>query len=107
MVIAPTPATPSSINERCREITPPNLPAVDLDNDYIEPESPTGADALIYDEEDEDNISSISASPYNQPKQSTNDDPSPLPHPSVARDDYNPSKLTYAISRSFLCLLLT
>ena len=99
VVITPAVATPLLTNGRCLEAPPPNVPAVDLDNDYIEPESPTGTDALIYDDdEDEDeggNTSSSSVSPHNQPQQSNgsaDEDLSILPCPPMVRDDYNPSK---------------
>jgi len=68
------------------------LSTVDLDNDYIEPESPTGVDALIYDEDDNDDDDiNISSRP------STNHSPIEIiefipPYQQTIRDDYNPSK---------------
>ncbi|CAF4545816.1 unnamed protein product, partial [Rotaria magnacalcarata] len=68
---------------------------MDLDNDYIEPESPTGIDALIYDdeeiEEDDNNISVTSTSSTSHlPNDFSQFIISPT---STTRDDYNPSKI--------------
>lgn len=70
---------------------------VDLDNDYIEPESPTGIDALLYDDDDELNHTnshsrSSSISQKQQPE-SPGDHPEYLSHiqqHQPMRDDYNP-----------------
>ncbi|CAF4310698.1 unnamed protein product, partial [Adineta steineri] len=45
-VISPPPRVESN------EVSNATFQPVDLDNDYIEPESPTGIDALIYDDDD-------------------------------------------------------
>lgn len=63
---------------------------VDLDNDYIEPESPTGIDALIYDEDDnnDDNNNNTNISSHS-PVENTE---VITPYQPIIRDDYNPSK---------------
>lgn len=75
----------------------PTFAPVDLDNDYIEPESPTGIDALLYDDDDDLNnptthsrTSSVTSHP-----QSPADNPEypPLSQP-IVRDDYNPLAAT-------------
>ncbi|CAF0765224.1 unnamed protein product [Adineta steineri] len=60
--------------------------ADDSDNDYIEPESPTGADALIYDDDEDDLNNNLNQSPTDN-----TEDNNPYQH--VVRDDYNPSKV--------------
>jgi hypothetical protein len=71
------------------------LSAVDLDNDYIEPESPTGVDALIYDDDDNNdddlNNTPTSSRPSisHSPVENTELNP---PQEIIILDDYNPSK---------------
>jgi hypothetical protein len=64
----------------------PTFPVADLDNDYIEPESPTGIDALIYDDDDHDDNEDINSSSIDNPELT-------LPCQQVILDDYNPSKI--------------
>lgn len=73
-----------------QESNPP-MSTVDVDNDYIEPESPTGIDALIYDEEDnEDDVNSSSrSSTTRSPTENVEDI---LPYQPIVREDYNPLK---------------
>ena len=73
----------------------------DLDNDYIEPESPTGIDALIYndddnnnnhngDHDDDDSLNNINtSSSCHSPSDTTE---CSIPYQPIIRDDYNPSK---------------
>ncbi len=76
------------------ETNPATTSTVDLDNDYIEPESPTGADALIYDEEENDDDSN---NRNTSPRPSTIHSPvetpeEVLPVQQIIRADYNPLK---------------
>jgi len=66
--------------------TNPTYSSIDVDNDYIEPESPTGIDALIYDDDDDlNNASSYSrSSSVSQSKSSNSPTETPI------REDYNP-----------------
>ncbi len=68
--------------------------SIDLDNDYIEPESPTGIDALIYDEDDNDNdLNNTNISSHSSTNHSPVDNTEfILPYQQTIRDDYNPSK---------------
>lgn len=69
----------------------PPASTTDQDNDYIEPESPTGVDALIYDEEDnDDDVNSSSRSSTS--RSSTENVEDVLPYQPVVREDYNPLK---------------
>ncbi len=79
-----------------REELNPTFSSVDLDNDYIEPESPTGSDALIYDDDDDlHNISTHSRPSTIQQQSSHPESPGdnheylPPTEPTI-RDDYNP-----------------
>lgn len=80
-----------------REEPNPTYTSADLDNDYIEPESPTGIDALLYDDDDDLNnpsthsrTSSITSHP-----QSPADNPEhPPPMQPTIRADYNPIAAT-------------
>ena len=83
--VAPAPIPPP-----VEESNPP-VSTVDVDNDYIEPESPTGIDALIYDEEDNDDDvnSSSRSSTSRSPTENTDDI---LPYQPIIREDYNPVK---------------
>ncbi len=83
-----------------REESNPTFSAVDLDNDYIEPESPTGIDALLYDDDDDLNSTSTHSRPSTmQSQQSHPESPSdnheylPPTQPTI-RDDYNPLAAT-------------
>ncbi|CAF4702320.1 unnamed protein product [Rotaria sp. Silwood1] len=76
----------------------PIFSTVDCDNDYIEPESPTGIDALIYDDDDADdddndlnNVNNSSCSSIIH--SSNNNTEYILPYQPIIRDDYNPSKI--------------
>jgi hypothetical protein len=76
---------------------------VDSDDDYIEPESPTGIDALLYDDDDDidlQNITSSSHSPMSQTNLPGEDDTSPYTAP--IRDDYNPSKAQNETASTYL-----
>ena len=73
--------------------TNPTTSTVDPDNDYIEPESPTGADALIYDEEDndDDDATHLNTSPRPSTIHSAAETAEEtLPSQQIIRDDYNP-----------------
>jgi hypothetical protein len=95
-------ATPSITASSVREESNPIYPIGDLDNDYIEPESPTGIDALLYDDDDDLNNVSIpsrsSSNPqqHQQQQQQQQMDSSGDNHDylsmaqSTVRDDYNP-----------------
>ncbi|CAF0951740.1 unnamed protein product [Rotaria sordida] len=86
----------SPIHEESNEVSNPIFPAVDLDNDYIEPESPTGIDALLYDDDDDvNNVSINSRSSIIQQQQQHPESPGDNneclpPAPQPIRDDYNP-----------------
>lgn len=87
---------PVRIPSPVREDPPPMYPALDLDNDYIEPESPTGIDALLYDDDDDVN-SSHTPSRSSSIQQQTSHPESPgdnhdylPPAQQTIRDDYNP-----------------
>jgi hypothetical protein len=87
------PSTPP-IREESSEVSNSTFQPVDLDNDYIEPESPTGIDALLYDDDDDlnnSNAHSRSLAIQQQHPQSPGDNNEYLPpaQPST-RDDYNP-----------------
>ncbi|CAM4944756.1 unnamed protein product [Rotaria socialis] len=71
------------------------LSTMDLDNDYIEPESPTGVDALIYDDEEvEEDDNNISVTSISSTSHSPNDfSEFMISSTSTTRDDYNPSKI--------------
>ena len=82
-----------------REEPAPIFSSVDLDNDYIEPESPTGIDALLYDDDDDLNNSTNNSRPTTiQQQQSSSSSSSHPESPSdnheypqpTNRDDYNP-----------------
>ncbi|CAF1212957.1 unnamed protein product [Rotaria sordida] len=83
------------------EQSDPIFSAVDLDNDYIEPESPTGIDALIYDDNDDDDdddndngLNNINKSSCSSTNPSSNDNTEyNMPYQPIIRDDYNPSKI--------------
>ena len=91
----------------------PVFPSVDLDNDYIEPESPTGVDALLYDDDDDDDddndLNSSSAhsrlsSVQQQHSKSPSDNNDYLPSlQQPVRDDYNP--LTASKSKTDTALM--
>jgi hypothetical protein len=79
-----------------REESNPTFPSVDLDNDYIEPESPTGIDALLYDDDDDlNNMSTHSRQSSIQQQLSHPESPGdnheylPPTQPTI-RGDYNP-----------------
>ena len=66
---------------------------VDIDNDYIEPESPTGIDALLYDDDDDlNNVGTHSRpSTSHQLSESSGDNTDYVPSvPTSVRNDYNP-----------------
>ena len=66
---------------------------VDIDNDYIEPESPTGIDALLYDDDDDlNNVGTHSRSSIShQLSESSGDNNDYVPSvPTSVRNDYNP-----------------
>ena len=76
-----------------REEPNPTYASVDLDNDYIEPESPTGIDALLYDDDDDLNNPSThsrTSSITSHPQSPAENPEYPLPMQSTSRDDYNP-----------------
>ncbi|CAF2879709.1 unnamed protein product [Rotaria sp. Silwood2] len=81
------------------EQSTPIFLTVDLDNDYIEPESPTGIDALIYDEDEDDDdddndLNNINNSSCPSIIHSSNDNTEyVMPYQTIVRDDYNPSKI--------------
>ncbi|CAF2371700.1 unnamed protein product [Rotaria sp. Silwood2] len=87
------PSTPP-VHEESNEASNVVFPAVDLDNDYIEPESPTGIDALLYDDDDDLNnisLNSRSSIVQQQHPESPGDNNECLPPaPQPIRDDYNP-----------------
>jgi hypothetical protein len=84
-----TEVLPPTSSAKKIEETNPTVSTVDPDNDYIEPESPTGVDALIYDEEENDDDSShVNTSP--RPSVETVEEI--LPSQQIIRDDYNPLK---------------
>jgi hypothetical protein len=76
------------------EETNPAVSSLDADNDYIEPESPTGADALIYDEdENDDEPENPNTSPQSSTIHSNVETPEEtLPVQQTIRADYNPLK---------------
>lgn len=80
------------------EETNPTVSSLDADNDYIEPESPTGADALIYDDDESDdeannpNISPESVTMHSHVET--------LPVQQTTRADYNPLKAKNAATSS-------
>jgi hypothetical protein len=82
-------------NESINLLPPPviseqlNCPADDPDNDYIEPESPTGVDALIYDDDENDDLNNINTSSHS----SIDNTEYNIPYQQIIRDDYNPSKI--------------
>jgi len=80
------------LNLPIAEQSNPMLSTVDLDNDYIEPESPTGVDALIYDEDDNDDDINISSRPSTNHSPIENTEFIPPYQQTIIRDDYNPSK---------------
>ncbi|CAF1064615.1 unnamed protein product [Adineta steineri] len=86
-VISPPPRIESN------EVSNATFQPVDLDNDYIEPESPTGIDALLYDDDDDlNNMHSHSrhaTTLQHVDSPGDNNDYFPPVQPSV-RDDYNP-----------------
>ncbi|CAF0934143.1 unnamed protein product [Adineta steineri] len=86
-VISPPPRVESN------EVSNATFQPVDLDNDYIEPESPTGIDALIYDDDDDlNNMHSHSrhaTTLQHVDSPGDNNDYFPPVQTSV-RDDYNP-----------------
>ncbi|CAF1066466.1 unnamed protein product [Adineta ricciae] len=66
---------------------------VDIDNDYIEPESPTGIDALLYDDDDDLNNAGTHSRPSisHQLSESSGDNTDYVPSvPASVRNDYNP-----------------
>ena len=68
--------------------------SADSDDDYIEPESPTGADALIYDDEDEEENETVPVQASIDVIDLTQDDSPPRStFQNLPRDDYNPSKM--------------
>lgn len=91
-----SPASPP--HQELNESSNPVFPSADLDNDYIEPESPTGIDALLYDDDDDFNNTSIhsrssTVQPQQQPShsESSGDNNESFPPASQpVRDDYNP-----------------
>ncbi|CAF3370644.1 unnamed protein product [Rotaria sp. Silwood1] len=86
----------SPIHEESNEVSNPIFPAVDLDNDYIEPESPTGIDALLYDDDEDLNNTSVNSrssiiQQQQQHPESPGDNNECLPPAlQLIRDDYNP-----------------
>ena len=91
-----------------QEESNPVYSVVDLDNDYIEPESPTGIDALLYDDDEEMNNISSHSRPSNIPqKQQQPDSPgenaeylSHIQQQATIRDDYNPLTASKAKTES-------
>ena len=85
---------PSPVQKTFSDASSSHFSSVDLDNDYIEPESPTGIDALLYDDDDDLNHTTTSQSrPSSIPQHqdSTGDNQDYLPSlPQPVRDDYNP-----------------
>ncbi len=79
-----------------REESNPTFSSADLDNDYIEPESPTGIDALLYDDDDDlNNSNTHSRSSTIQQQSSHPESPGDNheyfpPTQQTVRDDYNP-----------------
>lgn len=80
-----------------REDPTPMYSALDLDNDYIEPESPTGIDALLYDDDDDfstsnthSRSSSIQQQTSHPESPGDNHDYLPTSAQQTVRDDYNP-----------------
>ncbi|CAM4927111.1 unnamed protein product [Rotaria socialis] len=93
----PKPPSISPTHEEPSESSNPIFSSADLDNDYIEPESPTGIDALLYDDDDDlNNVSihsrsSIVQQPQPQHSESPSDNNECLASaPQGIRDDYNP-----------------
>ena len=84
----------SPVHKTFSDASSSHFSSVDLDNDYIEPESPTGIDALLYDDDDDLNQTTTSQSrPSSMPqhRDSTGDNQEYLPSlPQPVRDDYNP-----------------
>ena len=76
-----------------RDEPTPTFAPVDLDNDYIEPESPTGIDALLYDDDDDLNnpgTHSRTSSVTSHPRSPAETPDYPPPSQPIVRDDYNP-----------------
>ena len=84
----PTPVTKPSATTSAN----PVYPATDADNDYIEPESPTGIDALIYDDDDDLNSGNSYSRSSSISQAKSSDSPTEITpefYPTT-RDDYNP-----------------
>jgi hypothetical protein len=98
----PTPIKPSieppkpTSRSPIREESNPTFAPVDLDNDYIEPESPTGIDALLYDDDDDTHSRPLTIPQQPESPSDNNEYLSPAQQQPI-RDDYKPKTDTSAM----------
>ena len=91
LVLPPSekPFNEPSYKSPIREEHNPTVSSMDLDNDYIEPESPTGIDALLYDDDDDLNNTTTHSRAATTQSPGDNHEYLPPTQPTI-RDDYNP-----------------